>query len=194
MKKLAIAAAAVLSAASGSVEATTFNFTFTDIRGGGKGVLSVEKTLTAGAYKLSEVGAYSLDFTAFGSSRFTNANIKTTPSTVLLIVSGEVGALTMVFSNTAQYGDGPREGSLDLMGDTTFMAFIPPAAFASEGGANFYTVGAYRSRPFPARYSAVEAPVAAIPEPATWSMLLLGFGMIAGTARYRRRTTNMVSA
>lgn len=29
--------------------------------------------------------------------------------------------------------------------------------------------------------------VAAIPEPATWAMMLVGFGMVAGAARYRRR-------
>jgi hypothetical protein len=27
----------------------------------------------------------------------------------------------------------------------------------------------------------------AIPEPATWAMMLIGFGMVAGTARYRRK-------
>ena len=29
---------------------------------------------------------------------------------------------------------------------------------------------------------------AAVPEPATWAMMLVGFGMIGGTARYRRRS------
>lgn len=32
---------------------------------------------------------------------------------------------------------------------------------------------------------------AAIPEPATWAMMLLGFGMIAGAARYRRRSAKV---
>jgi len=31
--------------------------------------------------------------------------------------------------------------------------------------------------------------VAAVPEPATWAMMLVGFGMIGATARYRRRRT-----
>ncbi len=31
--------------------------------------------------------------------------------------------------------------------------------------------------------------VSAVPEPATWAMMLLGFGMVAGMARYRRRAT-----
>ncbi|KQU57504.1 hypothetical protein ASG67_17270 [Sphingomonas sp. Leaf339] len=36
--------------------------------------------------------------------------------------------------------------------------------------------------------------VAAVPEPATWAMMLVGFGMVAGTARYRRRKTIAVYA
>lgn len=33
------------------------------------------------------------------------------------------------------------------------------------------------------------AGVAAVPEPATWAMMLTGLGMVAGAARYRRRKT-----
>ena len=31
--------------------------------------------------------------------------------------------------------------------------------------------------------------ISAVPEPATWALMLLGFGMVAGAARYRRRGT-----
>ncbi len=41
---------------------------------------------------------------------------------------------------------------------------------------------------------AVTFTITAVPEPATWAMMLLGFGMVAGVARYRRRTTNVVYA
>lgn len=34
--------------------------------------------------------------------------------------------------------------------------------------------------------------VAAVPEPATWAMLILGFGMAGGAMRYRRRSTRVV--
>lgn len=36
--------------------------------------------------------------------------------------------------------------------------------------------------------------VAAVPEPATWSMMLIGFGMIGTAVRYRRRSTKTVYA
>ena len=39
-----------------------------------------------------------------------------------------------------------------------------------------------------------ETPVAAVPEPATWAMMLVGFGMVAGAARYRRRDTKIAYA
>lgn len=38
------------------------------------------------------------------------------------------------------------------------------------------------------------ATVAAVPEPTTWAMMLLGFGMVAGAARYRRRSVTTVYA
>lgn len=35
------------------------------------------------------------------------------------------------------------------------------------------------------------AGVAAVPEPTTWAMMLVGFGMVGGAARYRRRSTKI---
>lgn len=37
--------------------------------------------------------------------------------------------------------------------------------------------------------SAVAAPVGSVPEPATWAMFLLGFGLLGATMRHRRRVT-----
>ncbi len=37
-------------------------------------------------------------------------------------------------------------------------------------------------------------PVSPVPEPATWAMMLVGFGMVAGAARYRRRSTTAAIA
>ena len=36
--------------------------------------------------------------------------------------------------------------------------------------------------------------VAAVPEPATWAMMLVGFGMMGASMRYRRRSTTTVYA
>jgi hypothetical protein len=37
----------------------------------------------------------------------------------------------------------------------------------------------------------VDKSAPAVPEPATWAMMLVGFGMIGGASRYRRRSTNV---
>ncbi len=37
-------------------------------------------------------------------------------------------------------------------------------------------------------------PTSLVPEPATWGMMLLGFGMVAGAVRYRRRSGKIVYA
>jgi hypothetical protein len=39
-----------------------------------------------------------------------------------------------------------------------------------------------------------DLPVAAVPEPATWAMMLVGFGMVGATARYRRRGAKVTYA
>jgi hypothetical protein len=36
--------------------------------------------------------------------------------------------------------------------------------------------------------------IAAVPEPATWALMLLGFGMVAASARYRRKTATVTFA
>lgn len=44
------------------------------------------------------------------------------------------------------------------------------------------------------RLGSVTLGAAAVPEPATWAMLLVGFGMIGGSMRYRRRSTQAIYA
>ncbi len=43
-------------------------------------------------------------------------------------------------------------------------------------------------------HSVTTATVGAVPEPATWAMMLVGFGMMGATMRYRRRSTRAVYA
>jgi len=53
------------------------------------------------------------------------------------------------------------------------------------------TTGIYGNHAFSldtARLSGTDA-VSAVPEPATWAMMLVGFGMVGAVARYRRRRT-----
>lgn len=40
----------------------------------------------------------------------------------------------------------------------------------------------------------VRAVPSAVPEPATWALMLVGFGMVGGAARYRRRSAKITYA
>ncbi|RZM13176.1 MAG: PEP-CTERM sorting domain-containing protein, partial [Sphingomonas sp.] len=40
----------------------------------------------------------------------------------------------------------------------------------------------------------VDNVVFAVPEPTTWAMMLVGFGMMGASMRYRRRSTKFVTA
>jgi hypothetical protein len=71
-----------------------------------------------------------------------------------------------------------------------FLGFVSNTAFTSitfrnqMGGGNNDSFGLDN-----VRYS-----VAAVPEPATWAMMLVGFGMMGAAMRYRRRSTKAVYA
>lgn len=55
------------------------------------------------------------------------------------------------------------------------------------------TAGAYRDfrTDFAGGIDSVSLSVAAVPEPATWAMMLVGFALVGAATRYRRRTTTV---
>ena len=96
-------------------------------------------------------------------------------------------------------------GRSSVFTDSDFASFLTPGAlplipFASLGSFTFSpnggsvsfdnsTPGAFGSSISYSVSYLYDASVAAVPEPATWAMMLLGFGMVAGASRYRRRST-----
>jgi len=65
-------------------------------------------------------------------------------------------------------------------------------SFAATAGEVIYNVR-FSNTPSQDAFESANFSVTAVPEPATWAMMLLGFGMVAGAVRYRRRT-NVVYA
>ncbi|MDP1027307.1 PEPxxWA-CTERM sorting domain-containing protein [Sphingomonas sp. KR1UV-12] len=71
--------------------------------------------------------------------------------------------------------------------------------YTIKGAGNLWMIGASQANPdwntdgFKLAALTVNS-VAAVPEPATWAMMLVGFGMVAATARYRRRDTKAAIA
>ena len=62
---------------------------------------------------------------------------------------------------------------------------VAPDRYRVNGNGTISAFGSATSRP---------AGVTAVPEPATWALMLLGFGMIGGAARYRRRSLSTTYA
>jgi len=89
-----------------------------------------------------------------------------------------------------QYQSGDANTTFAISGLPTFADFstLPSAASITGGTGRFNVLapGFTGNGNGTASYSAV-ALAAAIPEPATWAMTLLGFGLIGGAMRYRRR-------
>lgn len=75
-------------------------------------------------------------------------------------------------------------------GNQSFSQYVQ---FTASLGETISSVGFTNAPNFNA-FEAANFSVTAVPEPATWGMMLVGFGMIGATARYRRRKTTAVFA
>ncbi len=75
-------------------------------------------------------------------------------------------------------------------GDQSFSQYVQ---FAASAGETISSVSFNNSQPVDA-FETANFSVTAVPEPATWAMLMLGFGMVGGAARYRRRGLRAVVA
>ena len=82
-----------------------------------------------------------------------------------------------------------------LISDLSLVNGGPPAfsntttsASSFQFGGSAVTINAGST----GKLAAVVPGVAAVPEPATWAMMFLGFAMIGGAARYRRNSSKVV--
>lgn len=86
------------------------------------------------------------------------------------------------------FGGSNRSGTTldgqNVLGDGTSSLFLQNG---TGGTGSTSTFG------FVTQFQTADA-VAAVPEPGTWAMMILGFGAVGGTARYRRRKTTTAFA
>lgn len=75
-------------------------------------------------------------------------------------------------------------------GNQTFSQYVQ---FAASAGETIRSVS-FTNLPATDAFETANFSVTAVPEPATWAMMLVGFGMVGATARYRRRKSNVAFA
>ncbi len=94
---------------------------------------------------------------------------------------GAAGDVLDTFSGTTIFG-----AQTSFPGSSNLRATFTGTQGTSYYGIKFSNTGDMGSFEFDNL-----AMTAAVPEPATWAMMLVGFGMVAGAARYRRRSTKL---
>jgi len=134
-----------------------------------------------------------------------------TKQTRLLTLIGNAGALVAHASNKAEATAAVQLATWEIVNENTGSYGFSTGTFRSSGGnsdgaralAMTYldgiTSGAWGT---PAGgslkllYSATSQSqvIAAVPEPATWAMMIAGFGLVGGIVRRRSRATNIVYA
>jgi hypothetical protein len=118
----------------------------------------------------------SLSGASFISVDVGGANYQVMPGQLFSFAIGPAtaGARVAVLTGSGPAGNGPAPGN-DYAGGTlrvtpNFATYLPVT-----GDAGFRTI--------------VDVAPLAVPEPATWAMMLIGFGLVGSTVRYRRRST-----
>ncbi|MBB4619916.1 PEPxxWA-CTERM sorting domain-containing protein [Sphingomonas abaci] len=77
--------------------------------------------------------------------------------------------------------------TIEMSATSSFLGFSTDGLIGSITLASVLSNGPI----FPTANNLMLGQVAAVPEPATWAMMLLGFGMVAVASRYRRRSSKV---
>jgi hypothetical protein len=186
MKKIIFAAllsGATLIAAPAANAATPLTVTYAGtLFGTNNGPFGPAPVVFTGETTLEDAadGQFSFSsFTAlFNNTTFTfaNASAAFSSATQLNLFSGATQITAFQFTGNTNFAADGTQYSVNLLEGNAFeVAGIGTATI--RGG-----VGA------------VSGVVAAVPEPGTWAMMFVGFGMMGAAMRYRRRSTTTVYA
>ncbi len=142
----------------------------------------------------TEVGSPILDgltgdslfnFTVVGSGLLRITDVLNPGDIFQLTINGAVQA------PTSTPGVGP---GLITDGDLAFKSgYLSRGSYLLAAG-NYTVTGTVIASPFNAGNAAIRLTTAtpgAVPEPATWAMMIFGFGAVGSTMRYRRRKTTV---
>ena len=160
---LALATAAALCAAPAQAAITTTNWT---ISGTGSGTFTLDFDSNTSLYTLT-----ALNFTLAGTTYNTaNSGLSNQSPTLLILGANAGGGVLVVAGATNDF----------------WLFFDPTLLLQSVSGDNAsYSTGA--GTILSADYRLSQVPGTAVPEPATWAMMLLGLGGIGFAARRARK-------
>lgn len=97
---------------------------------------------------------------------------------------------------TITFYNASLRGGLIVGADATFLAYDGPQLYTGPEAAPTLRTGNFTLSNLNSgsQVRLTITQVAAVPEPASWTMMLTGFGLVGGMMRYRRRTTRAVHA
>ena len=183
---LGLAALLSLGSAATCPADVTFSFSFDGIPDGavssplvGSGTVTLSSDPGPGTYALTSFASFSMSFAFNDGNTYTDADISTPLSEVLVVLYDAGGREGLFFSNTKDFGSGPAGGSIDF-GLVDGLTFEPPGFGGSpltlfeEGDASTGFFGDYVA-------------VNAVPEPSSLIGLALGGGLLGLAARARTR-------
>ncbi len=139
---------------------------------------------TIGALSLADITAF--DLTATNSS--TTSSCSSGSGCALYGSSAFSGSATQL---TWDFGESPQPEAVFNLPTGGYICFGPSngdCAFGNQGNVAAYSFGGNTAQ----TYTGVQvigsvAATAAVPEPATWAMMIVGFGAVGGAMRQRKR-------
>jgi len=162
---------------------------------------SVDLTSTGSFWGPAYDGAYSLDINGWSAGRITQTfatvlgqtydvsfaysrNVAGAPNPALASVSAGGTTFNVTAPNTATFGSGYNmrwlTGGFSFVGDGSPTTIALQAGHGGNGGVFFDKISVTSSG------LSSSAPGGAVPEPAAWMMMILGFGMTGALLRRRR--------
>lgn len=174
---------AALAMAPAAADAATFSIDLDAVAYGVEGTAGntvVTRDLGANAH-ITQV-AYAFTLTADGESWLSDQLLR-------LGTSAEYFADFTPGFEMHNNGTESFSGSADLVAMGLDFFTDDDGIFRMEFIDNYNTAGTPGARWSPSSFTiSYDVAAAAVPEPATWAMMGIGFGMIGGAARYRRRS------
>jgi hypothetical protein len=111
-----------------------------------------------------------------------------------LVEEGEYYFAAVISNATGEYVGLERVTFWNILSFGAFQDLIGPQLYIGLTSAPTILTGTFDVRSFSNANKSGIVTISAVPEPSTWAMMLVGFGMMGAAMRYRRRGTKVAYA